>query len=734
MIRRPFVAFCYLALVSLLLQAEVSSAAPPQARPKDKQSKDARLGRLKDLNGYFPFAPSKTPEAWQKRARQVRRQVLLANGLWPMPKETPLRPVIHGAVDRGDYTVEKVFFESIPGFYVTGNLYRPKGKSGRLPAVLCPHGHWANGRFHDHGESTLKRELKSGAEKFKAGGRHPLQARCVTLARLGCIVFHYDMIGYADSVQLSYQLTHRFSKQRPSLSTPDRWGLFSAQAESRLIGLCGLQTYNSKRALDWLVSRGDVDPKRIAVTGGSGGGTQTFMLAAIDPRVAVAFPAVMVSTAMQGGCTCENCTYLRVGTGNIELAALFAPKPLALSAANDWTKELETKGLPELKQLYKTLGVADLVNGKHFDFGHNYNYRSRAMMYEWMNRHLKLGHRSPISERDFVPLSVSEMSVWNDKYPKPTGGEAFEVKLMQEINTASNKQIAALTPTDAKSLARYRETIGGALDAMIGRRLSSVGKVEAERTFKKDRGDYFEFAHLVRSKTHGEEVPVIFLMPKKGGKRVVVWVDRKGKAGLYAADGSIRPEVKKLMAAGVTVAGLDLLYQGESSLDGKPLKQARRVSNRREALSYTLGYNPPLFVHRVHDILTLLAYITSHKEKPERIDLVGLNGAGHWVAAACAQAGDAADGAAIDTAGFRFAKLTGIRDLDLLPGAVKYGDLPAILALAAPTRLWLAGEGKTPPAVTKKVYRAKSGADAISSYTGPQKEAAAAAVNWLLER
>ena len=95
------------------------------------------------------------------------------------------------------------------------------------------------------------------------------------------------------------------------------------------------------------------------VTGASGGGTQTFMLGAVDDRPAVAFPAVMVSTAMQGGCICENCSYLRIGTGNVEIAGLFAPKPLAMSAANDWTIEIEKKGLPELKQLYHTLGVDD---------------------------------------------------------------------------------------------------------------------------------------------------------------------------------------------------------------------------------------------------------------------------------------------------------------------------------------------------------------------------------------
>src|SRR5581483_7455237 len=123
----------------------------------------------------------------------------------------------------------------------------------------------------------------------------------------------------------------------------------------------GLQTWNSIRSLDFLASLPDVDASRIGMTGASGGGTQTFILAAIDDRLAAAFPAVMVSTAMQGGCVCENCSLLRMGTGNIELAGLFAPKPLAMSAANDWTKDLMTKGYPELRGLYALYGAEEKV-------------------------------------------------------------------------------------------------------------------------------------------------------------------------------------------------------------------------------------------------------------------------------------------------------------------------------------------------------------------------------------
>ncbi len=379
-------------VTSSVVAARGVEAVGPRACESGQLPADVRLGPLKDLNGYFPFAVPARVDLWQTRAATLRRQVLVSQGLWPMPTKQPLKATVHGRIEQDDYTIEKVYFESMPGFFVTGNLYRPKGRSGQLPGILCPHGHWEKGRFYDCGLEAVRKQIVQGAERFEDGGRSPMQSRCVQLARMGCIVFHYDMIGYADSQQIISGLIHGFKKQRPEMNRATNWGLFSPRAESRLQSTMGLQTFNSIRALDFLLSLPNVDPQRIAVTGASGGGTQTFVLSAIDSRVRVAFPAVMVSTAMQGGCTCENACCLRVGAGNVELAALFAPKPLGMSAANDWTVQMPTKGLPELQQLFKRLSVPHNVALTALpQFGHNYNYVSRAAMYHWMNQHLHLG-------------------------------------------------------------------------------------------------------------------------------------------------------------------------------------------------------------------------------------------------------------------------------------------------------------------------------------------------------
>lgn len=709
--------------------AESNRVLSPGQVPKDK-----RLEPLKDLNGYFPFTPSTSVENWNHRAEYVRRQLLVSLGIWPLPTRAPLNPVIHGKVDREDYSVERAYFESMPGFFVTGSLYRPKGKSGKLPAVLCPHGHWANGRFYDIGEEGVKKEIASGAEKFAEGGRSPLQARCVHLARLGCVVFHYDMLGYADSQQISFELAHRFGKQRPEMIRTDKWGLYSPQAESHFQSILGLQAWNSIRAIDFVSSLADVDPDRIGVTGASGGGTQTFLLAVIDPRPKVAFPAVMVSTAMQGGCTCENACNLRIDTGNVEFAAMFAPKPIGMSAADDWTKEMTTKGFPELKQHFQMMGAPDNVFLiSRTEFGHNYNAVSREAMYGWFFKHLGLGEGKPAEERDYRRLSQAELTVWDAEHPQPPSGPEFEQKLLQWWKDDAAKQIAAVAPKDADSLQRYRAIVQPALDIVIGRKLPEAKELEYDQKIKDDRGDYLFMAGFIRNASRGEELPVSFFYPKEWKGEAVIWLHPDGKSALGT---STEPTdvVKQLLAAGKSVVGVDLIYQGEFLKDGQPLKEARKVQNPREAAAYTFGYNPTAFAQRVHDVLTVAAFVKGHERTPKSITLVGLSGsAGAWAAAARVQAGDVITRAAIDTAGFRFLKVSGIYSLDFLPGGAKYGDLPGMLAVAAPHTLWLAGEDNATVASLKSTYAAAGHADQLSVQSGTGDAVHSAALAWLVK-
>jgi dienelactone hydrolase len=720
-----------LALAAVCLVTQ-SIAAVPRALPAGQLPNDARLAPPKDLNGYFPFTPPATKDAWPERAAFVQRQMKVALGLWPMPTKTPLNAVIHGKVERDEYTVEKVYFESAPGFFVTGNLYRPKGKTGKVPAVLFAHGHWKDARLSEGTEEAVRKEISIGAERFEEGGRSIFQSMCVQLARMGCVVWQWDMMSDSDAIQLSALTVHRFAKQRPEMAKTDNWELYSAQAEAHCQSIMGLQTLNAIRSLDFVLGLPDVDPARVAVTGASGGGTQTMILTAVDPRITLSFPAVMVSTAMQGGCTCENASLLRVNTGNIEFAALAAPRPQGMTSANDWTKEMSTKGFPELLAHYKVMGAPNNVmlhRGEHFQ--HNYNAVARSAFFTWVNQHFKLGLKSPVVERDYQRLTRAEMTVWDDKHPAPKADDIdFERRLLRWWTDDAEKQLQA----SASSVDAFRQLAGNGVEAVLGRTFAGAGKVAWELKNKQVHGNYVEMTGLLRNETHGEELPVAWLYPKQWNGRAVVWLDDSGKAALFNADGSVKPEVKSLVDAGATVLGADLLFQGEFTKDGQAAKQNRVVSNPREFAGYTYGYNHALFAQRAHDVLTLVKYLRSYETNPNHpapksVDVAGFGGTGPIVAAARAVARGAIDHAAVETGGFRFGKLTDYRDVSFLPGGAKYGDVPGLLALNAPGKLWVGGEAM--PALTAKVY---SAANADFSLAAAPKADRAAAAHWLLAR
>lgn len=665
---------------TLLLACVLGALLPSHAE-------DVRHQPPKDLNGYFPFTPPASLSEWDARKEQVRRQILVAEGLWPMPTKTPLNAVVHGRIERDEYTVEKVYFESAPGFFVTGSLYRPKKVQGKVPAVLFAHGHWQDARLSLAEPEKVRQEIAIGAERFENGGRSIFQSLCVQLARMGCVVWQWDMLSDSDSIQLSRQLVHTFAKQRPEANTTENWGLYSPQAESHLQSIMGLQTWNAVRSLDFVLSLPEVDPERTAITGASGGGTQTMLLAAIDDRVKLSFPCVMVSTAMQGGCTCENASLLRINTGNVEFAGLFAPRPQGMNTANDWTKELATKGFPELQKLYALHGAKDkvfLLRGEHFQ--HNYNAVTRSAFYTFLNQHFKLGHPSPVIERDYEPLTRDQLTVWDDKHPAPrAAGPEFERRLLKWFTADSDKQLRAAAGTDEG----LEKTLRPAIETIIGRTYGDAGNIEWELGEKEDRDDHLQMTGKLANKTHGEEISVTWLYPKKWNGKAVVWLDDSGQKAAQSV------EAIKLVKAGTTVLGADLLFQG-----GEPATQTRVVANPREFAGYTHGYNHALFAQRTHDILSIVRFLRharvgSHAN-PKTVAVAGWGQTGPLVVAARALAGGAIDRAAADTGGFRFGQVLDYRSPMFLPGGSKYLDLPGMIALNGAHPLWLKGEGPAP--------------------------------------
>ncbi len=335
-----------------------------------------------------PWAPPRfrTPEQWQAHAADLQRRVLFSAGLWPLPPRTPLRAEIFGRLERSEYSVEKVFFESLPGFFVTGNLYRPLGRTPPFPGVLSPHGHWAYGRLENTETASVP-------------------GRAINLARQGYVVFTYDMVGFNDSNQVG----HDFGWVGEMGRRAQLWGL----------GVLGLQLWDSIRALDFLESLPEVDRERLAVTGASGGATQAFLLAAVDERVRVSAPVNMISTFMQGGSPCENAPGLRLDQSNIEIAALAAPRPmLMVSATGDWTRDTMRVEFPAMRDIYRLLGAEDHVSAVQFHADHNYNRESREAVYAWFARWLRDTKEAP-KEASFHVERPPDLLVWYGRQRPP---------------------------------------------------------------------------------------------------------------------------------------------------------------------------------------------------------------------------------------------------------------------------------------------------------------------------
>lgn len=701
-------------------------------------NQDERLGGLLGEEGDFLFEPYASKEEWLQRQERLKSILQVTLGLWPPPARTPLVPIIHGRRAFDGYAIEKVILESAPGFFLTGNLYRPLPfePNKKHAAVLSPHGHFPNGRFIDEGELAVRKKIAVGAERFEIGGRSFMQSRCVQLARMGCVVFHYDMVGYGDSVQIPLDVAHRFPGLRRTFKRPPTKGFYSARAEQHMFNPMGLHVWNSQRALDFLADLPDVDPERIAVTGGSGGGTQTFMLCAVDDRPLVSVPVVILSSTRQGGCTCENISGLRWGSYNLEFAALHAPKPQLLISAWDDTRTMSERGFPELREHYRMLGSESLLAHKPLlHFPHNYNYVSRTSMYHWLNKHLRLDLAEPIMERDYPLQSRDELTLWDEEHPRPEPDPGFVDRLGDWFAEDARRQIAALTPDHPKQMQTYREVIGKAWSVIL-RTVPHDVYPKWEGLGLQRHDSYLETRGVLRYQTfngHMAQLPIVRLEPLPSvdrSGRALIWFDSVGKDCLYQENGGLQPEVLRALGNGHEVISADLLLQG-GYLEGEPAPLRQDHLPGEEAFAgWTYCYNLPLFAQRAYDVMALIKWAEHADARLGGFGVLGTGSAGPIVGAASAlvQSGKLRR-TSIETNGFRFEHIDDVYNVDFLPGAVKYGDLPGLLALTAPRALQISGESEGSLTQVRAAYHAE-GKQSMLHFRDRNRSAA---ISWVLQ-
>jgi dienelactone hydrolase len=487
---------------------------------------------------------------WETRKQHLRRQILSAAGLMPMFSKGNLHPQIFGRIERGDYSIEKVLLETLPGYYVGGNLYRPlkAAPAGGFPAVLSPHGHWNYGRL-EHSNITS------------------IPARCINLARQGYVVFAWDMVGYDDTIQTPHDFGDKPVEQL--------WGF----------GPYGLQLWNSIRALDFVESLPGVDRRRIGVTGASGGATQTMGIDAVDDRIQFSAPANMVSFIMQGGSLCENAPNLRLGTNNVEIAAMMAPKPMLMTAATeDWTRHMMQEEFPAVRAIYQLYGKPENVEALLLDAPHNYNQQNREAMYAFFGKHvLGIPDASKLREKSVHLEKLEDMLALHNR-TLPANAVTFE-QLFAEWVRMSREQTG-----------NERERLTYALAAEWPKEVLSEGQGE----------------HIVLGRARkGDRIAAIFIKGKNPPALVV------HPEGAEAARKS--PEVAKLIQEGRSVLMIDAFQTGSA------------VAPRKRDVKMFLTFNKSDDAERVQDILTALAWL-----KTPQKELVGLGKAAVWCTFAAA--------------------------------------------------------------------------------------------------
>ncbi|GGF28779.1 hypothetical protein GCM10011339_16240 [Echinicola rosea] len=289
-----------------------------------------------------------TKMAWEDRKSQLRQCMIEALGLLALPEKPSSAPIITKKRKYKGYTVENVALEVLSGVYTTGSVYKPRPLKDNHPIIIMPNGHFGQGRY-----------------------RESEQIRAATLAKMGAVVVTYDLFAWGES-QLQF-----------------------ASEDHRLSAAHTIQTWNGLQWIDYLSALKETDPQRVGITGGSGGGSQTMLLTAIDDRIKVAVPTVMVSSHFSGGCPCESGKPIHLcagGTNNAEIAAMAAPRPmLVISDGGDWTHTVPELEFPFIQRTYGFYGEKDKVTNAHFPSeGHDYKYSKRQAMYPFMAKYLDL--------------------------------------------------------------------------------------------------------------------------------------------------------------------------------------------------------------------------------------------------------------------------------------------------------------------------------------------------------
>lgn len=362
---------------------------------------------------------------WKKRKQELKPCLLEALQLKRLPPAPNVKPIITPLRKFDGYAVQNIAIEILPGLWINGSLYKPSKYNGKIPVILNPDGHWEKQRY-----------------------RPDCQYRCAALAKMGAMAFSYDLFAWGESL-----LQFKSEDHRRSLAMT-------------------IQALGAIRILDYLLSLKDADTNRVAITGGSGGGSHTVLVAALDERIKVSAPVVSLSSYFYGGCPCESGMDIHScggRTDNVEIAAMAAPRPqLIVSDGGDWTDKMPEHDFPYLQRMYSWYGKKENVENVHLpDEKHDFGINKRTAVYQFMAKHLGLNikaiqdARCKIDESKIIIEPEQALYVFGDKGERlPAhaikGFENLEKVFEAEINKAKSNQRYKIGLIDLMLLKRQK--------------------------------------------------------------------------------------------------------------------------------------------------------------------------------------------------------------------------------------------------------------------------------------
>jgi len=393
-------------LANILVPFELTYFKQPDGKYQIRkyESHKVSVDKGKERLDYLTTLYSNTAE-WEARKKEIKACMITSFGLDKAPPMPKSKPILTPKRIYKDYSVENIALEILPGVYATGSIYKPYPLNKKAAIILTPDGHFGDGRY-----------------------RKDEQYRCVIMAKMGAIVVSYDLFAWGESLLQFPEETHRNS----IAST--------------------VQVLSGIRLLDYLVTIKNADASRIGVTGGSGGGSHTMFLAALDERITVSAPVVMVSSHFSGGCPCESGRGIHLcgnGTNNAEISAMMAPKPqLIVSDGKDWTLAVPELEFPFIQRTYELYGKKNGVENAHFaKEGHDFGVSKRMALYPFMAKYLGLdlckvkNEKGEIDESTCVIESYDKLFVFGNKAENLPKNALKDINKLYEMFGEKNLKI-----------------------------------------------------------------------------------------------------------------------------------------------------------------------------------------------------------------------------------------------------------------------------------------------------